>query len=143
MPTGKRAGASSPPASSESSRGARRVALILCTLLAVAAVFFVYVSRPRGVPPATAGRLNGLLITLDTLRADHLGCYGDAAALTPTLDALAARGVRFATAVAHVPLTAPSHASILTSRTPLGHGMRDNGAYVLPAGVRSGAEAFR
>ncbi len=84
-----------------------------------------------------------LLVTIDTLRADRLGCYGYARAATPTLDALARRGVRFATAVAHVPLTGPSHASILTGRTPLGHGMRDNGAYVLPASVRTVAEDFR
>ena len=69
-------------------------------------------SRRRAPPSA---RPNVLLVTIDTLRADHLGCYGRAAAATPTLDALAARGVRFATAVAHVPLTGPSHASILTA----------------------------
>ena len=83
-----------------------------------------------------------LLVTIDTLRADRLGCYGYARAATPTLDGLSARGVRFTTAVAHVPLTAPSHASILTGRTPLGHGVRDNGAYVLPAGLRGVAEDF-
>ena len=58
-------------------------------------------------------------------------------ASTPTLDGLAARGVRFATAMAHAPLTAPSHASILTGRTPLGHGFRNNGGFVLPAEVRT------
>jgi choline-sulfatase len=63
--------------------------------------------------------------------------------VTPVLDALAARGVRFEVAVAHAPLTAPSHASILTGLTPLGHGVRDNGAYVLPASARSVAEDFR
>jgi arylsulfatase A-like enzyme/Flp pilus assembly protein TadD len=90
-----------------------------------------------------APRPSVLLVTIDTLRADHVGCYGYRAAATPTLDALAARGVRFATAVAHVPLTGPSHTSILTSRTPLGHGVRDNGSYVLPSAVRSVAEDFR
>jgi len=84
-----------------------------------------------------------LLVTIDTLRADHVGCYGHASAATPAVDALAARGVRFATAVAHVPLTGPSHASLLTSRTPLGHGFRDNGGYVLPPPVRTAAEDFR
>jgi choline-sulfatase len=88
-------------------------------------------------------RPNLLLVTIDTLRADHLGCYGYRAAATPALDALSARGVRFRTAVAHVPLTGPSHASILTSRTPLGHGVRDNGGYVLPAAVRSVAEDLK
>jgi choline-sulfatase len=83
-----------------------------------------------------------LLVTIDTLRADHLGCYGYRPAHTPTLDGLAARGARFATAVAHAPLTGPSHASILTSHTPLGHGMRDNGGYVLPPEVRSVAQDF-
>jgi choline-sulfatase len=89
-------------------------------------------ARPRSV----------VLVTIDTLRADRLGCYGYGPARTPTLDGLASRGTRFATAVVHVPLTGPSHASILTSRTPLAHGMRDNGGYVLPPSVRSVAEDF-
>ncbi len=84
-----------------------------------------------------------LLVTIDTLRADRVGCYGDAQAATPTLDGLAARGVRFATAVTHVPLTGPAHASILTGRSPLGHGFRENAGFVLPAQARSGAEDFR
>jgi arylsulfatase A-like enzyme/cytochrome c-type biogenesis protein CcmH/NrfG len=97
----------------------------------------------RASPTAARERPNVLFVTIDTLRADRLGCYGHAAALTPTLDALAARGVRFATAIAHVPLTGPSHASLLTGRTPLGHGFRDNGGYVLPAQVKTAAEDFR
>ncbi len=92
-------------------------------------------------PPAE--RPNVLLVTIDTLRADRVGCYGHASASTPVLDALAARGVRFATAVAHVPLTGPSHASILTGLGPLGHGFRENAGFVLPAQVKSGAEDFR
>jgi arylsulfatase A-like enzyme/Flp pilus assembly protein TadD len=76
-----------------------------------------------------------LLITIDTLRADHLGCYGDKGAETPVLDGLAGRGTRFAVAVAHVPLTTPSHASILTGLTPLRHGIRDNGGFMLPEGI--------
>jgi arylsulfatase A-like enzyme/Tfp pilus assembly protein PilF len=96
----------------------------------------------HGVVPPPA-RPNVLLVTIDTLRADRLGCYGHRAAVTPVLDGLAARGVRFEVAVAHTPLTAPSHASILTGLTPLGHGVRDNGAYVLPPGARSVAEDFR
>jgi len=86
---------------------------------------------------------NVLLVTIDTLRADRLGSYGYAAAATPVLDALAARGVRFATAIAHAPLTAPSHASILTGLLPLGHGVRDNGSFVLPSSPTTLAEAFR
>jgi arylsulfatase A-like enzyme/Tfp pilus assembly protein PilF len=82
-------------------------------------------------------------VTIDTLRADRLGCYGYRATTTPVLDALAARGVRFTTAVAHAPLTAPSHASILTGLLPLGHGVRDNGSFVLPPSPTTLAEAFR
>src|SRR5258708_6902805 len=76
-----------------------------------------------------------LPITLATPRPHHLGCYGDKGAETPVLDGLAGRGTRFAVAVAHVPLTTPSHASILTGLTPLRHGIRDNGGFALPEGI--------
>src|SRR4029453_18636683 len=76
-----------------------------------------------------------LLVTLDTTRADRLGCYGHTGAASPHLGALAARGVLFREAYAHVPLTCPSHSSLLTGRLPPHHGVRDNGGYVLaPAG---------
>ena len=84
-----------------------------------------------------------LLVTIDTLRADHVGSYGYQAASTPTIDALAARGVRFETSVVHTPLTGPSHASILTGHTPLGHGFRNNSGYVLAPQVKTAAEDFR
>jgi choline-sulfatase len=83
---------------------------------------------------------NVLLITLDTTRADHLSCYSGPAtvggnryyrAKTPHLDALAARGVRFAHATAQVPLTLPSHACIMTGEYPTLHGLRDMGGFVL------------
>jgi choline-sulfatase len=98
---------------------------------------------PKPSASSEAPRPNVVLVTIDTLRADRVGCYGHAAAATPVLDGLAARGVRFATAVAHVPLTGPSHASLFTGRTPLGHGFRDNGGYTLPAGLPTVAEDFR
>jgi choline-sulfatase len=84
-----------------------------------------------------------LLVTIDTLRADHVGCYGYTNASTPAIDALANRGVRFETAVAHAPLTGPSHASILTGQIPLGHGFRNNSGFTLSPGVRTAAEDFR
>jgi len=74
---------------------------------------------------------NVLLITLDTTRADHLSCYASGHARTPHLDALAARGVRFAHATAQVPLTLPSHACIMTGAYPTVHGLRDMGGFVL------------
>jgi arylsulfatase A-like enzyme/Tfp pilus assembly protein PilF len=87
-------------------------------------------------------RVNILLITIDTLRWDRVGAYGYKNAATPALDALAARGARFETAVAHAALTAPSHASMLTGLNPPRHGVRDNGAFVLPAGIPSLAGEF-
>ena len=85
---------------------------------------------------------NVLLITIDTLRWDRLGSYGAAHNPTPVLDRLAARGTRFETAIAHTPLTAPSHASILTGLTPLRHGVRDNGSFVLAEAITL-ASTFR
>lgn len=72
-----------------------------------------------------------VLITLDTTRADHLGCYGSRSVKTPNLDALAARGVRFAHATAQVPLTLPSHACIMTGSYPEVNGMRGMGGFTL------------
>ena len=77
------------------------------------------------------GRLNVLLVTLDTTRADRLGCYGYIGGKTPNLDALAAAGVLFQNVYAQVPLTLPSHCSIMTGTTPLVHGVHNNGGYVL------------
>ena len=77
---------------------------------------------------------NVLLITIDTLRADALGAYGNASAATPWMDRLAASGVRFRTARAHNVLTLPSHANILTGRLPPDHGVRDNAGFRLAVG---------
>ena len=68
-----------------------------------------------------------LLITLDTTRADRLGCYGYEPGRTPALDGLAARGVLFEQAFAQAPLTLPSHATMMTGRYPREHGLRVNG----------------
>jgi choline-sulfatase len=116
-------------------RDRRRLAIGLALFVVAAAAAGLLLLRARTRP-------NVLLVTVDTLRADHVGCYGDPAAATPVLDALAARGVRFATAIAHAPLTAPSHASILTGLLPLGHGVRDNGSFVLPSSPTTVAEVF-
>lgn len=83
---------------------------------------------PDAVQPSSASRPSLLLVTIDTLRADFVGCYGRSEARTPTLDGLAARGVRFATAVTHSLVTGPSHATILTGLLPRHHGLLENGA---------------
>lgn len=129
----RRAPPSSPPPVPGIRSGLRRfLAAAAVTIAVTAAAGIALLWRgmpPTGGPPAPP---NVLLITVDTLRWDRLGCYGGPADTTPVLDRLAARGARFETAIMHAPLTAPSHASILTGLTPLRHGVRDNGAFVLP-----------
>jgi choline-sulfatase len=115
--------------------------LIAITFLACAVGCRSHVSNSSLATPSS--RPNVLLVTIDTLRADHVGSYGYDKASTPTIDALARRGVRFETAVAHVPLTGPSHASILTGQTPLGHGFRNNSGFVLAPSVKTAAQDFR
>jgi arylsulfatase A-like enzyme/Tfp pilus assembly protein PilF len=80
--------------------------------------------------PALSGP-NLLLITIDTLRADHVGAYGATSGATPTLDALAAGGTRFDQVQTAVPLTGPSHATILTGVYPPSHGVRGNVVFTL------------
>jgi arylsulfatase A-like enzyme/Flp pilus assembly protein TadD len=88
-------------------------------------------------------RPNLLLITIDTLRADHLGAYGDADASTPVLDALAGRGARFDKAETAVPLTGPSHSTILTGLYPPEHGVRDNVTFLLDPSKKTLASHLR
>jgi choline-sulfatase len=125
-------------ATSESSSTPRGRSFVwLGVVLAAAVVWGVMRTGEPGEPPGddptellpagAAAGFNLLFVTIDTTRPDHLGCYGDAGARTPALDALAERGVRFADATVHVPLTLPSHATMLTGRYPPAIGVRTNG----------------
>ena len=69
-----------------------------------------------------------LLITVDTLRADRLGCYGSTTVKTPNIDSLATGGVLFENVLSPVPITLPAHASILTGLYPAEHGIRGTSA---------------
>ncbi|HKQ63293.1 MAG TPA: sulfatase-like hydrolase/transferase, partial [Candidatus Polarisedimenticolaceae bacterium] len=80
---------------------------------------------------AAPARPSILLVTIDTLRADRVGCYGYAAAETPNFDRLAREGVRFAEARSPAPLTLPAHASLLSGLLPPRTGVRDNGIFRL------------
>ncbi len=99
--------------------------------------------RAVGGTPAAVARPNIVLITIDTLRSDRLGCYGYSLADTPNMDRLASEGIRFKTAVAQVPLTLPSHATILTGSLPTVHGVRDNVGYKLGPEQRTLAELLK
>ncbi len=100
-------------------------------------------SDDAGPTGGAGARPNVLVLTLDTTRADRLGCYGHADAHTPHLDALAARGARFEWAYAPVPLTLPSHATLWTGLQPPEHGIHDNGRVALPAEVPHAAQTLR
>jgi arylsulfatase A-like enzyme/predicted Zn-dependent protease len=84
-----------------------------------------------------------ILITVDTLRADKVGCYGNPLVRTPTMDAFAAKGIRFEDCISQTPLTLPSHTTIFTGTLPIYHGVRDNGGFVVPAELETMAESFK
>ena len=120
-----------PAPSAVAPRPRRRVVRWLVAVLAVLAAAALLLGR-RGFGPATPrSRLNLLLVTLDTARADRLGCYGYTPARTPRLDRLAAEGIRFERAYATAPITLPSHASLFTGLYPFEHGVRNNGNFYL------------
>jgi arylsulfatase A-like enzyme/Tfp pilus assembly protein PilF len=113
----------------------RRLVFGIAALLAAVAVGFAISLRREATPKATqmipAGALRGanvLLVTIDTLRADRVG---GSRALTPTIDDFANTGLRFEHAYAHVPLTLPSHAALMTGGYPTRNGVRDNGTFRL------------
>ncbi len=89
-------------------------------------------SRPPAPPEAPDGLPNVLLVTLDTTRADHLGAYGHPTVQTPALDAMAAEGVLFETAVAQAAVTGPSHTTLLTGQGTWTHDSLLNGIPVAP-----------
>ncbi len=116
----------------------------ISTILAVtAAICGCERSASNHGTTAAPDRPNVLLITLDTTRADRLGCYGHTPARTPALDALADTGVRFAEAFCQVPLTLPSHAALLTGTNPPSNGIRINAGGVLSKELLTLAEVFQ
>jgi len=130
-------------------RSAWRIWAAIAGCLAVVVFILWVVFRPEKDPARTidglwAGRgvdkPNVILITLDTTRADHLGCYGYPGAKTPRLDALARKGALFEQAATTAPLTLPAHTSILTGMYPTYHGVRINGNTAVSAEQTTAAE---
>ncbi|MBZ5599854.1 MAG: sulfatase-like hydrolase/transferase [Acidobacteriia bacterium] len=96
-----------------------------------------------GTPPARKPLINVVLVTIDTVRADHVGCYGAGNVQTPALDSLARDGIVFDNAIAQVPLTWPSHAVILTGMYPFQNGVQDFTGQPLDKRLRTVAQAFK
>ncbi len=113
----------------------RSSAAHLCALGALVA------SLGSACSPAPPERV--LLVSVDTLRADHVGSYGAQLAHTPQMDTIAVGGVRFETAISPAPLTLPAHASLLTGLDPPAHGVRHNSIHRLAAGLPTLAERMR
>jgi len=97
----------------------------------------------KQLPRAGFTKPSVILITIDTLRADHVGCYGAWTVKTPTLDALAHDGVVFERAISQVPLTWPSHAVILTGTYPFQNGVQDFTGQPLAQQFRTVSQAFQ
>jgi choline-sulfatase len=151
---GRRPPAAAPPSPKATHHAGfvRRAVLVAAIVVAatLGAWLLLLVRHPARIAPGTAAGSNVLLITIDTLRADRVGAYGNSSGLTPALDRLAESGLRFETALTPVPLTLPAHASILTGLQPFSHGIRNNTAFRLgqtatlatmlkEAGYRTGA----
>lgn len=129
---------SSASSETELKQKVRRKTIQLFIGMALAFLAGILIFRPFGhrLNLKAAADCNILLITLDTTRADHLGCYGYKKAKTPNLDRLAAEGLRFVNTYCPAPLTLPSHTSIFTGLEPVKHGVRNNGRY-LAEGIRT------
>jgi arylsulfatase A-like enzyme/Tfp pilus assembly protein PilF len=119
--------------------------LVILTLL------WVHLCTPRSAIGGTAlhtgdGKskgLNILLISIDTLRADHLGIYGYDKIETPCIDELGSNGIVFSHAYAQCPVTLPSHTSILSGTYPVYHGVRNNGNFIVPETLTTVAEILK
>lgn len=121
----------------------RRIRLVSIVLAGLA---FSSCSAPRKTTETRENPLrpfNVVVVTIDTLRADRLRCYGYQRIETPTLDGLAAAGALFEHAVAQVPLTPPSHACIFTGTYPTVHKVRNTGGFALQASSRTLAKILQ
>ena len=121
----------------------RGFAPVGAALIGLALLGAASIAAGCGGDDASGAHASAVLITLDTTRADALGCYGGRAGVTPNLDALARESVLFENARSVAPLTLPAHASMLTGLWPTRHGLRDNGLRALPESATTIAERAR
>ncbi|MBN1270958.1 MAG: sulfatase-like hydrolase/transferase [Candidatus Aminicenantes bacterium] len=124
-------------------RRGRKIFLRFVLLFSPFLFFFFFIQAVLYSSPKQDTSLNLLLITIDTLRADRLGCYGSKAVKTPHIDSLAAEGILFNRAFAHTSTTLPSHTNIMTGATPLYHGVHDNSNFIVSEDLLTLAEHLK
>src|SRR6185436_10032312 len=102
---------------------ARRFFFVRRSILLIASIVFASCARERVEAPK---RPSVILISIDTLRSDHLPAYGYRGVQTPNIDSFRSDAMLFERAYSHVPLTLPSHTTMFTGVLPAGNGVRDN-----------------
>ncbi len=131
--------------------------LVFVILVGILIYIFFYTYRPgketvsqklfksfeSQMEPVNIDEMNIILFTIDTLRADHLECYGYDLVKTPNINRLATEGILFEHNITQAPLTLPSHSSIFTGTSPLYHGVRDNGGFYLEESQITLAEVLK
>ncbi|HUU51552.1 MAG TPA: sulfatase-like hydrolase/transferase [Candidatus Heimdallarchaeota archaeon] len=118
--------------------------IILALVVVAAGVYLFFLPKELSFSRLKKNReFNYILITVDTLRADRVHCYGFPYVDTPTMDLFASKGVLFERCISQTPLTQPSHTSLLTGTYPLRHGVRDNGGFLVPQELVTLAEVFK
>ena len=124
----------------------RRI-LLICSVIPVVCLLlllFVFKFDKNEFDRLTGNKdFNYILVTVDTLRVDRIGCYGYKDVDTPTMDLFAKRGIKFENCISPTPLTLPSHTSIMTGTFPAFHGVRDNGGFLVPPELKTLAELFK
>jgi arylsulfatase A-like enzyme/Tfp pilus assembly protein PilF len=122
-----------------------RLIVIGAALAAAALLAVLFLFKPGDSFSRLAGKkkYNVVLITLDTIRADRLACYGFQGIRTPFIDRMASRGLRYERCFSQTPLTLPSHTTILSGTFPPFHSVRDNGGYIVPAKLDTLAEQYK
>ena len=110
-------------------------------LFSAISIFFAF--RGNIIYQLKKKNLNVILITIDTLRADRLGCYGYKKIKTPNLDNICKSGVKFEMCISQVPLTLPSHTTILSGTYPFYHNVKDNGGFVVPEELETLPEVLK
>ncbi|HJZ13036.1 MAG TPA: sulfatase-like hydrolase/transferase [Acidobacteriota bacterium] len=121
----------------------RKIILIFIPIALIAAGVIYELRKKPAAGFGAFRNCNILLVTIDTLRADHLPAYGYTRIRTPHLDKLADQSLIFEDAISQVPMTLPAHVSLLTGLLPMTHGVRDNSGFILDSKARTLTEILK